>query len=397
MIARVLPPGRASAGTTHASSGFTLLELLIATSIFVVIGSMIFGIMRSSMTVWSVGETERDMRERAEAVLDRIADDLRLTYARNPDGVTPPPVQFVCDWVAMDRDRDGLLDMRVQRLRFVRANVEERLNELMIGAGEDPLASQWFNLIDDQDRRASGAFLPTGGLAEICYVTIPPPTDRSTGSLVVARAYHSPIGGASSLLSDDYLGLPGTFANEFLPLAGEVLYLGFRFRTTRGDTFEVNGLATGGSMTWDSTRAKAAKTGGVGAFLFSQADDQRALERTEDDVYPFEVQVTVIVARPADEEHMTELTESIAADRAQPELHVRSSSFVRDNPGTEGLLKVDEEWLRVRRVDRDLIVAGERGLLGSPACPHARGAPVRQGIVYRKVVPIPCYREDWNS
>lgn len=377
--------------------GFTLLELLIATSIFVVIGAMIFGIMRSSLDVWSRGETERDVRERASAVLDRIAEDLRMTYAQNPAGASPPPVQFVCDWVGMDRDRDGMLDLRTQRLRFVRINVEARMNPLMVDSGVDPLANQHFNLVDDQDRKLTGAFLPTGGLAEICYASIPVHGAKVPGSLLVGRAYRSPPGTKESLLNDEFLGMPGTFTNEFLSVADDVLYLGFRFRTTRGESFEPNGRTTGGFMVWDSTRARLPRTGSFGSFLYSQADDQLALARTGDDIYPFQVEVTLIVARSTDDEKVTELTDGVNADAPQPQLQVQGTAFLKNNPSTGGLVKVDEEWMRLRDLGSTTIQIVERGLMGSPRYAHPKGSRVRQGILFRRVITIPCYQEDWNS
>jgi hypothetical protein len=374
-----------------------MLELLIATSIFVVIGTMIFGIMRASLDMWSRGETERDIRERASSVLDRIAEDLRLTYAQNPLGVSPPPVEFVCDWTAQDRDGDGMLDFRAQRLRFVRINTEERTNPLMVNAGEDSLAQHYFNLIDDQDRKLTGNFLPTEGLAEICYATMPVHGKDSPGALLLGRAYRSPPGTKDSLFANEGLGMPGTFSSEFLMMADDVLYLGFRFRTTRSQSFEPNGQGDGGFLVWDSTRARLPRIGGIGAFLYSQSDDQTAMARTDDDIYPFQVEVTLIVARSKDDDRVTTLNEGVSADTLQPLLQVGGTAFLKNGPSTEGLIKVDEEWMRVRDLGKTTIQIAERGVLGSPRYPHPKDTTVRQGIVFRRVITIPCYREDWNS
>ena len=124
-------------------AGFTLPEILAATAIFAMLGGMVFSVLRGSLDVWGRGESGRDIAERAVTVLDRIAFDIRHTYSQNSTDIEAPVVQFRCETLGEDRDRDGALDARYQRLCFVRPAFEETTDPTMCLSGMDPLASEY--------------------------------------------------------------------------------------------------------------------------------------------------------------------------------------------------------------------------------------------------------------
>ena len=64
--------------------GFTLVEMLVAMSIFIALGGALVAMSHQAMEAWRVGETKRLAYERAEAVFSQMALDLNAAYTRGP-------------------------------------------------------------------------------------------------------------------------------------------------------------------------------------------------------------------------------------------------------------------------------------------------------------------------
>ena len=58
---------------------------------------------------------------------------------------------------------------------------------------------------------------------------------------------------------------------------------------------------------------------------------------------------------------------------------------------------VDGEVMEVRRIEGKRVVLKGRGLFGSEPAAHRSGTPVRTGVHFVRVIPLPCGVEDWAA
>ena len=65
--------------------GFTLVEMLVAVSIFVILVFSVLAVLIAGQRVWDDGETQMDIQFEARRIMQRMSEE--LTYA-NPDNIT---------------------------------------------------------------------------------------------------------------------------------------------------------------------------------------------------------------------------------------------------------------------------------------------------------------------
>ena len=65
--------------------GMTLIELMVAMSIFLVLGAGLVMFLRVGIQTWRVGERRREVYERGQAILDQMAGDFSCTFS-DPSG-----------------------------------------------------------------------------------------------------------------------------------------------------------------------------------------------------------------------------------------------------------------------------------------------------------------------
>ena len=74
------------------SRGFTLLEILIAMSIFVMLGSMVVVFMRQSLDIFYTGTRESAQLDRQDSVLPQVRADLaNVALPASFQAPVPPP------------------------------------------------------------------------------------------------------------------------------------------------------------------------------------------------------------------------------------------------------------------------------------------------------------------
>ena len=74
-------PTVASRARASSVGGLTLIELMVAMTIFLLLGGGLVMFLRVGIDTWRVGETRREAFERAGAILETLADDLRCTFS----------------------------------------------------------------------------------------------------------------------------------------------------------------------------------------------------------------------------------------------------------------------------------------------------------------------------
>jgi hypothetical protein len=377
-----------------------------------------------------VAEKRGAIFERARAVLDQVAEDLRSAAGDS----RAPGVGLWIRFLA-DGDSEGR-----PRLRFTRA----------ISESQDPVAREGGKYVEttpglhldlhrDADKLREGSLLAPGGYEEVLYAMASDPA-----STVLLRGIRSPPGGGGSLFIDrnveaeraapsrsrkvapksaaapakvapeggtvaeaagpeDAPAVPadsGPLGAAARPFAEGVLHISFAFWTPFTSTWDRSKPATlrrgastpsGPITTWDSTRAVLDEKAGAGEFAWRRIEG--SLENSDDDVFPERVEVTLVMAGNADVEGMT-----VAEDLGPADKSVILSRWTGlPEEGPDCFVWIDGEWIGYEKIEAGRLVVssakgGGRGARGTRPASHPRGTAVDAGTVFRRVVEIPAGR-----
>jgi len=414
--------------TIHVSGrpgrgGFTLLEILIAMSLFTLIGLAVVMLMTSGVDMWLQGTRGARNEDRKEMSLPRLEEDLRhvrvgTSRDRYPVDLSAggteqqelpavvPDNRFVsgyvtykfgerevpCRYLAFVRDLRGLGEIEVYALR----------------AGRNPKADAYIDGKDDEEEFKQNRHMPTGGEIEVLWIWLPDPEDPGLGA--VHRAYRTPIGGKDTLLDpanfDDYGELVRNIKPA--PVFQEVLLFDVYFWTQFTTTWQwsegepvVTGRPTsrtaleqgpppcGPSRVWDSTRGMF--VGGPNNFKLNKTKD--SLNYAGDDIWPRAVRIEFALR-----EMTTQLRQEFATNADS--FTVYDPDFATGRGEIFGLpMKIGAEWVRVAARDPrdpDTFRIGGRGLRGTTVVNHPAETFVYFGQIYDTTVMIPSYRDDNN-
>jgi prepilin-type N-terminal cleavage/methylation domain-containing protein len=386
-------------GPRRPARGFTLIELVTAAAIFSILGVMLLTMVRSGMNMWKRGELSRNESDRAVMALETIARELRLAFTENDPFAGPPAARFLCDFLAYDRNGDGIKETQVQRLRFVRINMEERENDLLRKAGD--VASGWrhFTLLDSPPLDEA---LPTGGLAEAAFMAFAPKLakgEKSDGLLSLYRGYRTPLGGEDGYFVPGNLERPQEIEAALYPILDSILHLEFRFwdsGTRSFDPEEEDPESPGGAgYTWDSTRGILSSDPGAWPNRFRQALRPSSLDFSGDDIFPEKVMITVVVEDPVNREWVARTVEEVSRTSRRIPLDV-IKPFA--NPRDEGrFVRIGEEWIEIDGVEGNALLVKKRGVRRTVAAKHIAGSAVHKGSRFFTVVEIPSARPGWQD
>lgn len=400
--------------------GFTLLEIMIAMSLFTVIGLGVVMLMRAGVEMYVQGSEGSLQEDRLEQSLPRLEDDLRHVLVprqvdripfdkKNPDpqeqpDPLPPENRFLS---AYQTYKFGDKDVACRYIAFVRDTTG--LGEVEIyadRAGQNARADAYIDGVDDEKEFRENRHLPTGGAAEVLYIWLP--DEKRIGVGAVYRAYRTPIGGERTLLD------PGNYDTieevsrlvQRQPVFQDVILFDVHFWTqwtthwdwtpaqpavTRppGDLAELKSgsLPCGPSLTWDSTR------GILPLETFKLSKGAPSLVFSSDDIWPHGVRVAYALA-----ETQSSLARNFGA--SDQEFVVHAGDFATGRGEIKDvLMKVGTEWVRVAGRDasrRDTFRIDSRGQKQTTTVSHAMGEPVYFGRVFDFTIPIPSFRDDNN-
>lgn len=356
--------------------GLTLVELLVALSIFVILGASLVVFLRDGMATWRVGEIRRESYERAGSILDQISDDLHSTYTDPDPGddLQPVEVMFLSDFDDAGR----------QRLRFIRTLSGEIRHPITREAGAltGGLADYDFN--NDALESRLGILRAPGGLVEVAYLHGVPP-DRE----MIWRGIKGPIGGTGTLFDDTNLttgedGLP----MRCRPLADGVIYLEFNFWGAEVPSWHPGNEDPRSIFWWDSTRGIIEPPRGIDIPF-----DPASRDEHRDDVFPSRVEV-VLVLRPA---RSTRLARVVGGIDSSTDV-IPVDSTIDYSVTAFPYVRIDEEWIRFSRISRSAFIGCERGVRGTEAVEHENGARVVHGTTFSRIIRIPTARDSrWVS
>lgn len=361
--------------------GLTLIELLVALTIFLFLGGSLVMFLRVGIDTWRVGEVRREAYERAQAVVDQFSDDLTSLFS-DPSKGTGGVVDVL---MLSDYDPNGR-----QRLRFVRSLAGEMRHPMTQHAGSLTGAQFDYDFVDDARESAQGLLRAPGGLQEVAYVM-----DCDPNVDMLWRGVKSPIGGFGTLFDDlsiyDDSELPPTMTRRVRPFVDGVMYLEFNFWDQETTTWSNADSAQRGPRTWwDSTRAILDPPMPPGQ---SSRFDPGSRHEPRDDAFPSRVQL-VLVLRPARAARFATLKKPL--DSSDSRVLVSNTSGYPD--GAFQYLKIGNEWMRYGKLSKTEFSEIERGVRGTVASSHPAGTPVFYGSTFTRVVRIPAVRHTtWRS
>ncbi len=399
--------------------GFTLLEILIAMSLFTVLGFGVVLIMRTGVDMWLSGTRQSHAEDQAEEGRPRLAEDLRHVLVpgqydripfdpKNPDPEREPEPnppdnrvlsgymiyqygdhQVRCRYLAFVRDLTGLAEIDIYASR----------------AGQNAKADQYIDGKKDEEEFKAKNHLPTGGAVEILWIWLPK-SDTELGVGTVYRAYRSPIGGKDTLLDPKNYATLRQLRKVVNPQAmfENVILFDMLFWTQFTTTWEddrgeprVTSRPTeaqakagrpmcGPSRIWDSTR------GMLSGFRLSKGS--ASANYSTDDIWPRMVRIEFARA-----EQTTNLVKGYSSGTDQGFV-VESSTFALGRGDLFGrLMKVGAEWLTIQGRDgaqTDVFLVERHAELGTVAVAHGEGTPVYFGRVQDFTINIPSFRDDNN-
>lgn len=379
--------------------GFTLIELVTAVGIFSILGVMLFSMVRTGMAMWKQGEVSRNEMSRGVVVLETIARELRLAFTENDPLAGAPRARFIADFFDYDRNGDGLTEARVQRLRFVRINTEERENELLRKAGDTPFGSDYFTLLEEPKLDEA---LPTEGLAEVVFMSYAPSLPkgkRSAGVLDLYRGYRSPPGGPFSFFDAGSLRTPRDIERDLSPVLDGILHLEFRFWNQFTRTFDPElarpDTPEGAGYTWDSTRELLSNETTAWPNRFRFAREASALPDVTDEIFPARVLITVVVEDPLGSDMVARTTGPLRKEEKRIPVDIVKPF---KNPVGEGrFVRIGEEWIEISGLDGSELVVTRRGVRHTVPSEHPVESLVHKGRRFSMVVEIPGVKDCWND
>jgi len=412
----MIPP---EAPPRSRSRGFTLLEILIAMSLFTVLGLGVAMLMRAGVEMYVKGSEGSLQEDRLEQSLPRLDADLRAVLVppqidripfdpKNPDpqeepDPRPPVNRFLSGYQTY---KFGDKDVACRYIAFVRDTTG--LGEIEIfadRAGQNARADAYIDGWEDDREFRENRHLPTGGACEVLYIWLPDEDRLGVGA--VYRAYRSPIGGEGTLLDPKNYDSREKVVRlvQRQPVFQEVTLFDLLFWTQWTTNWEWSAREPvvtrppadaaqvakgpepcGPSLTWDSTR------GILPAEVFRLGKGASSFNFSADDIWPHAVRISYAVA-----ETSTTLATNVGAD--DNSFIVVAGDFatgrgeVRDVP-----MKIGTEWVLVSSRDgtrRDKFYMS-RGRRGTTKVAHAAGEPVYFGRVYDFTMAIPSFRDDNN-
>lgn len=383
------PRGRRPACARVARlAGYTLLEVLVAATLLVLMGAGLLTLLNQGVRIWRTSENRGLAYERARAVLDRVAEDLRAAIVRAPGSQDAGWVRFVADAGPGGR----------QRVRFLRATASETSDSLLREGGKSLLerTPAVADGIADRAEAEAGLLAAPAGSMEVFYMFDPAP-----GGTALWRAFRTPAGGPGSLFIDRNVSeaareepaeeaFLAAFASR---ISGELLYVGFRFWGPTTNTWdEVPPLAeasetreSGPTSWWDSTRALLDLPGEPGLFSWRRVSG--SLGDPTDDIFPERVEVTV-VARG--EYARAEVRLEAPLGEKDEAIRIAGPFELPEDP-PDRFVRIDDEWIRIESsAPGALVVArGGRGERWTQPAKHEAGALVESGATFRRIVEIP--------
>ena len=406
-----------SARLERGTTGFTLLELMLAMSIFAILGGTAVYMMRQGASMFGAGARDSEMADRQDTLLPEVMADLaRLAL---PDSFDPPALPPSEDDLAGSapppppppvpiRVRSGSITLRDQGdpllktiacpyIAFVIHTGDEVNHARLRAAGDAPVSGETARPYVKAELDKAGAatvFQPTGGLMAVCWIGVPLDATRPS-VLTLFRGFQSPLGGADSLLEPASFDTLQEVLARFEKKHEGVLHFAVTWRRAGVTSWEAGSDRGGGDDTpyvgpvWDSTRALER--------TWPLFREPASLNDSSDDLFPQYARLEATLIPPALGGYTrgdTRLTAALAQDTGR--LSVERLEPLLAPGGKERFLKIGSEWLGYDAGSVDAVrneVSVVRGQRGSARASHEAGEEVWVGNASTTVMALPAWRD----
>ena len=357
------PPARPA----RRSAGLTLVELVVAAGLMTILIVALLTLVDDFLGLWQRSELRRRTAEEASGVVGLLSGDL-VSLERGPRG------DLLAEWVFFDTDGDGVAESKWPRVRLVRHASPRELALLQAGR--------------EQPERGEG-------LLEVVWAVLParagvPDADRRAEGVLWRgeRIYGSEEG--LSVFDPRFLSSTGhPAAGSVEEVSNGVLWLGLEFATQT--TLLYDGWRLGSGLehavaSWDAWKRGRANAERHVWNEFGASLPDPALRP----LLPRRVRLEVELEQERDLKRRTRLVRP--AEPADSTLAVEDG---RRLPRARGaFVRVGAEWMQVTAVSGDSVTV-RRGVRGTAAALHERGALVHYGGTLVREVPLSTGQEDW--
>lgn len=391
-------------------AGYTLLELLLAMSLFSALGVGMISLLSRTSSFLTKGASDVETLDAIQTFTEAFESDISKLATQSASDQGVPDVRLYADVVPCKLDdEDELADGNITRLFFVRFLPNEATARLTRNAGTNVEAEAYLDQSGDLGESVEGKLKATGGLQEVFWTAVPEMHD-DLAVMKLYRGFRSPIGGEGSLLPRAWAGDRGAepgargvqHKDEIVkvarPVLSGVLYFGVDFwsrktRTWKGDTR----VSQGGPLrVWDSTRGIMPRGEGYEGFYYSKAgealpDEPTSLQDPTDDTFPRRIRVTVVVEEVGRNASVGTMTGAITQDDRI--IEVEDPAFIPLQDTNERFVKIGTEWISFESVEGRTLNGCKRGRRGTTAQPHPAGSRVHHGRTVVREYDVATYRD----
>ncbi len=379
----------------NGRKGFTLVELLVVMGLLGILGALLFQLFSGGLRIWNRGEAVRSLLERGASLADLVCRDVeRIRGSREGPLVD---ARLLAAPIAPGKEGDPV----IPAWRFLRSTSPEERNPasaLFSGAGEGKVPPPGATPTGGEENPP----LPAGGDrgGETALEILFPFTSRYEAQepgvylslrrgLVLGRE----AGPFHPWFSDRPFPSAGALLDATEVLADGLLYFGIRFWSQDTTSWEEDPSQGGAQVWWDSTRGGGtleAPGGGFGLDL-----GPWSLKVPWDDVFPSALLVEMVLEEPPGEAECALTRESLPAASKGP-LWVDYPERLGPGAAEGGMVKIDGEWIRFRRLRGEALLGLTRGVRGTQAADHPAGRKIHVGWTVRRVVHLTQPREWWG-
>ncbi|MCG3134065.1 MAG: hypothetical protein HMLKMBBP_01351 [Planctomycetes bacterium] len=394
---------------TGPDRGFTLLELLLAMSIFSAISIAIVTLLARVSEFTQSGTSKTETLDALSTFSQAFDRDLAAVHTAADAETGMPAVRMYCDHVVADLDADGKGDAPIQRLFFVKLLADEGTSPMLRAAGGNLAAKGEVDQRNDVAELAKNDLKATGGLAEVFWTAVP--ADKQDPAVMTLwRGQRSPVGGAASLLprktASDTTATPAErgprdaaeIAAVASPVMTGVLHFGVEFWSRKTETWNTAELPPKGPLTtWDSTRGILRK-GSKGTRLnegFWFWKSPESADDPTDDTYPRRVRVTLVVEDVVQAARSCQVAQIVNADDRMLEL--TDVTIIPASDTAARFIKIGTEWIQFEAVQGRTLTGLTRGARGTTPQTHQPGALAHYGRTSFREYPVATFRDAYKD